>query len=48
MQIELNGLTYTRVDGLWECTNFGISCTKLKDCRLKSEARYDEIVEATV
>ncbi len=46
MELELNGLTYTRVNGLWENANFGISCERLKDCRQKSEARYDEIVEA--
>ena len=48
MKLKLNGLNYTRVNGLWECTHFGISCTKLKAFRLKSEARYNEIVEATV
>ena len=43
--LEINGLTYIRVNGLWENTNFGLSSSSLRKCRLHAEARYNSIIE---
>jgi len=47
MEIVVNGLTYIRVKGLWENTNFGLSCSSLRKCRIFAEAKYNKIVEET-